>query len=501
MSDPPPTVPDLARGPVAWVAGGLALLLVALSGRYGPHRDELYFVAAGGQPAWGYPDQPPFSPMLAWLTQQAVPGSVVALHVPSALAAAALAVLAALSARELGGGARAQVLAALATGLSGVVLAIGHILSTTTFDALAWALVAWLALRTLRRDEPRGWLLVGLAGGVGLLNKSLVAFLLAALVAGVALSPRARHHLRSPWAGAGALVAAALWAPNLVWQHRNGWPQLELSADIRDEYGGLGGGLGFLAFLLIMASPLLVPVWGAGLVRLWRDPALAWARPLAWVPPILLVVFLLTGGKGYYLAGLLPLLLAAGALTAERWHASGDGRRRRAAALVPAAAVLGIAPALPGLLPVLPERVFAGSPYTGLNEDAVETIGWPDVVAAVAEPYAGLPADRRARAVVVTGNYGEAGALAWYREHKGADLPPAYSGHNGFGLWGPPPEASRPVVVVGGARVQSSFTGCREVSRIDTGVDNEEDGTPVALCDGPDGTWASVWPGLLRLEA
>ena len=182
----------------------------------------------------------------------------------------------------------------------------------------------YVVLRTLSRDAPRGWLVVGLLGGIGLLDKHLVAFLLAAVVVGVALTPQVRHHLRSPWAWAGAALAVLLWLPNLLWQATNGWPQLELAADIRDEYSGVGPRFEFVGLLLVQFSPVAAALWIYGLVRLLRVPALVRAKPLAWAFLVLVVVFLVTGGKAYYVVGAVPVLLAAGACgLEERWSRRG----------------------------------------------------------------------------------------------------------------------------------------------------------------------------------
>lgn len=465
--------------PILLVSTVVAATLVALAGRYGPHRDELYFLAAGHRLAWGYPDQPPLTPLLARVADALAPGSLYALRAPSALAAAGTVVLAGLAA------------------CGAVVLVTGHLLSTATFDLLAWTAVTVLALRALLRDAPRTWLAVGAVAGIALLNKHLVLALLAGLVAGIALTPAARHHLRSPWAWGGAALALALWAPNLLWQATHGWPQLTLAEDINAEYGVLGERLGYLAFQLIQFSPLAVPLWVAGLVGLWRGrQGWAAARPLAWAYALLLVGFLVVGGKGYYLGGLYPALLAAGSvLVTRRW-----AERPRLLAAVPVALVLGILPALPSALPLLPPERFAGSIWHTLGEDQAETIGWPSLIDTVAGAVAAVPADQRDTTVVMTANYGEAGAVEWYG--AGRALPAAYSGHNGFGLWGPPPAGTAPVILLGFRNPPAdAFTGCRRADVADTGLDNEEDGRPVWLCAGPARPWAQLWPQLLHLDA
>src|SRR5215204_94720 len=104
--------PAVAWLPLAAVAGAVAALLLAFAGRYGYHRDELYFLRAGRELAFGYVDQPPLTPLLARAMDELVPGSLVGLRLPSAIAAGLLVLITGLIARELGGGRTAQLLAA-----------------------------------------------------------------------------------------------------------------------------------------------------------------------------------------------------------------------------------------------------------------------------------------------------------------------------------------------------------------------------------------------------
>jgi Dolichyl-phosphate-mannose-protein mannosyltransferase len=476
------------------MAAGLALLLLATAGRYGYHRDELYFLRAGRELAFGYVDQPPLTPLLARAMDALAPGSLVALRLPSALAAGLVVFLTGLLAREFGAGRGGQLLAGGCIAVSGILLIVGHLLSTTTLDLLAWTALSWLLVRALRDGGPV-WLVTGAVAGIALQNKVQPAFLLAAVVLGVlAVGPRAA--LRSPWPWTGGLLAVVLWAPNLVWQAANGWPQFEVAEAI--AAGGSGTSEPwylFLPFQLVLVSPLLVPVWMAGLWRLARDPALRTWRSFAVAYGLLTVLFLLTGGKPYYLAGLYPVLLAAGAEPVLAWARRGAGRVRTG--LLAAALVLSLAIDATLGLPVVPVARLADTPIPDVNYDAGETVGWPAFAAAIQRVRDGLPAG--ARVAVVTGNYGEAGAV----DRFAPDLAPAYSGHNSYWTWGPPPEDTDVVIAVGipEQRLAQWFGRVEEAGRVDNGVglDNDEQGTPVLTARDRRVPWSEIWPQLRHL--
>jgi hypothetical protein len=208
---------------------------------------------------------------------------------------------------------------------------------------------------------------------------------------------------------------------------------------------------------------------------------------------ILAVVFMVTGGKPYYLAGLLPALLGAGAVGVDGWLARGRVTARTAAL----AGAIALSAVIDGIisLPILPAR-DAGA-VVAVNGDVGETIGWPAFSRAVADVHRGLPP----RAVILTENYGEAGAIDRYG--PGLGLPGAYSGHNAYGYWGPPPDGAAPVVVIGldsGER-DEFLRDCHPTARIDNGVgiDNDEQGTEIYVCAGPRRPWSAEWEELRHL--
>jgi 4-amino-4-deoxy-L-arabinose transferase-like glycosyltransferase len=474
----------------------LSALLIAYSDRYGYHRDELYFIQTGRHLAWGYPDQPPLVPLIARLMTDLAPGSLILLRLPSALAGGVLVLLTGLLTRELGGGRIAQVLAAAVIAVAPVATGASHLLSTTTFDLPAWALLCLILVRILRTGDNRLWLLAGLVAGVALLDTDLVAFLIAAVVAGVAVAGP-RGTFRSVWFYLGGVVALAVWAPYLVWQGSHGWPELSVAHSIAT--GGSGSSAPWWLIVpeqLVLVPWYFSPIWITGLVRLFRDPELRWCRAVGVAWPVLAIAFMATGGKPYYLAGTFPVLLAAGAQPAVDWAARARVRLRRR--LIIAGMAVGLL-LMPITLPVLPESVLHDTPIVALNYDAGETVAWPTFVGEIGVAYRSLPAAERAHAVVLTGNYGEAGAVDRFGPADG--LPAAYSGHNGFWYWGPPPAWATTAIIVGYDRDQLGF--CRSVrlaARLNNheSVKDDEQGAPVWICQ-PSQSWAAIWPSQRQL--
>jgi hypothetical protein len=487
------------RGDVAWgglgaVAAAVGALLLATAGRYGYHRDELYFLRAGREPAFGYVDQPPVTPLLARAMDVLLPGSLTGLRLPSVVAAAAVVLLTGLIARELGGGRGVQLLAAASIAVSAVLLAVGHLLSTATFDLLAWTALTWLLVRALR-DGGGAWIATGAVAGVALQNKLLPVVLLAGmLVAVLAVGPR--EVLRAWWPWLGALVAVVVWAPHLVWQAVNGFPQLALSAAIA---GGSSGTSEpwyvLLPFQLVLVSPLLVPVWVLGWWRLARDPALRTWRAFAAAYVLVAAVFTVAGGKPYYLAGFFPVLLAAGAPSVVAW--ARRGARRIRTGVLAAALAVSLAMSSVLMLPLVPEGELAGTPVPDIHYDAGETVGWPAFAATLAAVRERVPAGERV--AVLTGNYGQAGAVDRFLPA----LAPAHSGHNAYWDWGPPPDDAGTLIVVGlpGERLRAWFGQVRLAARIDNGVglDNDEQGSPVWIVRERLLPWSQLWPQLRRL--
>jgi hypothetical protein len=483
-----------ARGP-ARTATAAVLALAALkviatmafAGRYGWHRDELYYLACARHLALGYVDFPPVTPLLAHLDVLVFGASLTGLRFLTALAGGIMVVLIARIARELGGSSGAQVLAAAALLLNPLFLGANLLFQTVTFDQLAWLVTLYLFVRLLRTGNSRLWLALGVSAGIGLETKYTIAALLAGIFCGLFLSPL-RRDLRTPWPWLGAAIAVALLAPNLVWQVQHAWTSLNY---IYGHSGNTGSRLQFIVETLLLLGPIGLPLAYLGVRYLFREP---WLRTLAWATVITALLLLAASGKSYYAGPLYPLLLAAGSIPAARLFS----QRPRITRAVSAVLVLLTLALVPVGLPVLPARAAIDAGMTRLRKDYADMFGWRELAATTARVYDALPPGERRHTIIWGSNYGEAGAIDLYGPQYG--LPSAISTHLTYFYWKPAHVDDSTVIVIGGwpALLRPLFADIRRVAVLHNayGVDNEENGRFIYLCRKPRVSLDAAWPSL-----
>ena len=463
-----------AAGPVLAAVALKCALELAVSGRYGWHRDELYYAVAGLHLQGGYVEFPPATALLAALARELFGWSLVGLRAITIVASAGTVLVGALVARELGATRRGQTLAAVVIGFAPGMLGTNLLFQPVALDQLTTMLVLWLALRlALGRGS---WPLLGIAAGIGLETKYTIAVVLVLLIA--TFAAWRREVLRSRGLLLAAAIASALLVPNLVWEAGHGWtsvhwflnPPPSGSDETRPQF--------IVNVILLMAVAL--PVAVAGAVSLIRDRAL---RPLGWTVVGTVVAYFVLGGKSYYALPVVVFALAAGAVPLDHWA---TGRRLRVAGAV--FVVVGLL-VLPITLPVLPLHTAVRHGIVKARGDYQSEVGWPAYVRLVEQHAAGAD-------VIVTDNYGEAGALELF----GHGLPPIASAQVTMRYWRPQ-VAGRRALVVGYTRRAAEFcSGYRVVAHISTANDSDEGGEPIARCTLR-GTLAEVWPGIIATQA
>jgi hypothetical protein len=481
----------LALGTIA------AVLIVAhllTNGRYGFHRDELQFLSDARHLDWGFVAYPPLTPFVERISMAVFGLNMVGLRLASVLAQASAVIVTGLTARELGGGRLAQSMAALTVALSPLPLFEGTEFQYTTFDYLWWVLLAYLVIRLLKTENPRWWLAIGAVAGVGLMTKYAILFYIAGILGGFLLT-RARRQMLSWYFVAALALTVLICLPNLLWQVQHHFISYEFLKHIHKRDVGEGRARGFVGQQFwLCANQFAAPVWIAGLIAFLLN---ARYRVLAWMYLIPVGLLALNQGRGYYTAGVYPMLLAMGAVAGERWIEPMSAWLRRALQIVffTGVGVLG-AYAAAVIVPIAPSgplKQFALSH----NGDLREEIGWNELVRTVAAIRDSLPPEQQAHLGITTGNYGEYGAIEILG--RAYALPEPIGTTNSEWLRGYPTDAPNTIIALGirPEEADAIFTNCRLAGHNGNslGVRNEEstDHPWIFLCGPPRKPWAEVW--------
>ncbi len=486
------------------VLARVVIYLVAAP-NYGYFRDELYYLACGEHPAWGYIDQPPMIAWMAWLLEHTIGVSLYAMRLLPMLADVGCIVMTALLARKLGGGFWAMLLSSLAVLVAPISLTLSQLFTMNAFDPLLWIWIAWLLVDLVQTGKERNWLWIGVLTGLTLLNKYGVLFLLPGLIAGAAFSQLRRSFVR-PWFWTGCVLATLISLPNFLWQLHRNFPFVVLVNTVRKN--GRDVMLAPLPYLAQQAemigfvSSLLV------ILALWFfiSPQGRRYAFLFWGFISVLGCMLILKGKFYYVAPIYPIVFAPGAVCLERLTAGSALKWFRPVyALTMLLVGALVAPTAIPLLSIeeyiaytkklgIQQQKFENQPQSQLPQIFADMVGWEERVKIVADYVHSLPPDEQKITAIGASNYGDAGAVDLFGSKYG--LPKAISTASNYRIWGPREYTGESLILMDEGSPEKYEGHCKSlklVARPDNPYVRPDENLPIYHCVGLTPNLQSLW--------
>lgn len=467
------------------------LLHFTFNSNYGYFRDELYFLACGEHLAWGYPDHSPMVALMAKTSRVLLGDSLFAIRFFPALAGAFKVFLTAVLVREFGGKTFAAFLACLCVLCAPIYLAIDNLLSMNSLEPVFWMLCVYFAVKAIKNQpenspsenvnpksaiqNPKSlsWLFFGLFAGLGLMNKHSLVFFGFALVVGLLLT-QTRKVLLDKYFWLGGVIAFLIFLPNIIWQVQNDFATLELLRNVQKTGKNIVmSPLQFVVSQIMGMNPLAFPVWLAGICFFLFDKSGKRFRFLGFAYLILLTLMIYLKAKDYYLAPVYPMLFAGGAVLLE-YSLEKIRALRFVKYAFPALLIALTILIIPTVVPILPietlinyqEKLGFRPPRSEVAQTSPlqqifgDQLIWQEMLEKTAEVYNSLSEEERAKAGILAGNYGEAGAIDFFGAKYG--LPKAISPHQSYFIWGPR-EYTGEILILLGARREDAEKHCESV--------------------------------------
>ncbi|MGH7024197.1 MAG: ArnT family glycosyltransferase [Caulobacteraceae bacterium] len=185
--------------------------------------DEAYYRLWSFTPALGYYDHPPMIAWWIWLGRHIAGDTALGVRLAPILATAATGFLV-FDLAKLAGASRALAARAGVWFNAAVLVLAGGFLAVPDAPAsLFWALGLDAALRARRGSSLAWWAAAGIAAGLACLSKYSALFIAPGMVLWLASSGEGRAALRTPGPWIAAILAAALFAGNVVWNADHQW--------------------------------------------------------------------------------------------------------------------------------------------------------------------------------------------------------------------------------------------------------------------------------------
>jgi len=433
----------LAISPEWVIISGLALakLMVHLltMHNFELHRDAYLYYAQSQHLAWGYFSVPPFVAFTGWLGTTLWGNTVFALRIFPALIGAVNVLIIGMAVRELGGRKAAILLAGLAYLLSPSYLHTNSLFQPVCFDHFFWLLSSLFILKMIHRDDPKMWPWLGVAFGLGFLNKYSIVFLIAAFGLALLIS-RHRRLFLSKYFLIALAAGLVMISPNLLWQYQNQWPVWAHMKELHETQLVHVQRSGFVLDQFLMNGQALL-LWVGAVLFLFFLKKEKQYQVFSWIFLLVIALLMAGSGKSYYTLGIYPILFAFGGYLTEKYvHKY----------IIPATTLLVVnmcvslyvSLSFDGIPFITFEKAlnkgfyrWEDGAYHDLPQDMADMTGWKELGQKVAAVYLQLDENARGNCDIFCDNYGQAGAVMFYG--KKYHLPQPISLNDSFVFWSP----------------------------------------------------------------
>ncbi|MEO7530158.1 MAG: glycosyltransferase family 39 protein [Sediminibacterium sp.] len=410
------------------------------------HRDEYLYLADADQLAWGYIEMPPLLAFLGYISKL-FGGTVFTVRLWGGIAGALTVIMTGKIVLQLRGNTSAVFFACMAFLCAGFLRM--HILFQPNFlDVFFWTLSSYYIICWLDTDNKKYLYYLGACFGFGMLGKYSTAFYIISFLVAVLLTDK-RKWLGNKHFYLAMLLGLAICLPNLIWQYTHNFPVMHHMDLLTKQQLQYNSRVEFLVNQLLIAFPSVF-IWIGGLYYILFNREGRKYTAIAILYTGIIAILLYFNGKGYYAAAIYPTLMAFGGVWFSKLVAKKYFGWLKWGA--PVYMIVITALLFPLLLPFMPPEKLATFYKTihmdqssalkwedqqqhALPQDFSDMLGWHEMAEKTAKVYHALPDSIKQQTMVYGNNYGEAGALSFYRKELG--LPEIYSDDASYIFWMP----------------------------------------------------------------
>lgn len=409
------------------------------------HRDEYLYLADADHLAWGFIEMPPLLAVLGYISKL-MGGTIHSVQLWGGFFGAATMFLVGKIVVQLKGNTTAVFMACLGF-LCSALLRMNILFQPNFLDIFFWTASSYCIILWLDSKKIKYLYLLGICFGLGMLGKYTTAFYIFAFLVAIILVKRdllVNKHFYSAM-----LLGLAICSPNLIWQYQHHFPVMHHMKLLTNQQLKYNSRILFLLDQLLITAPSFF-LWLGGIWYVFTNKLARNYLMIALIYLGILSILLFFNGKAYYAAAMYPSLMAFGGI----WFSKiGFGKWFIWLRIATPAFLIGVtAFILPMILPCMsaeklaayyktihvdkgPDLQWENHQQHSLPQDFADMLGWEEMAKKTATVYHSLPDSVKKQTMVYGDNYGEAGALSFYRKKYG--LPEIYSDDASYLFWLP----------------------------------------------------------------